>query len=77
VYCIPKDFDGTSLKPVENRSVVSKVVGESSHLNCPWKGNSSGTRMKGQRTQVRSLVRCVHLASDGVFKVMMNIVILD
>jgi hypothetical protein len=33
--------------------------------------------MKGQRTQVRSLVRCSHLAPDGVFKVMMKIVILD
>jgi hypothetical protein len=32
---MPKDFDGTSLKPVKNRSVVSKVVDESDHLNCP------------------------------------------
>jgi hypothetical protein len=72
-----KDFDGTSLKPVGNRSVVSKVVGESSHLNCPWKGNSSGTRTKGQRSQVRSLVRCLHLAPDGAFKEMIQIVVLE
>jgi hypothetical protein len=42
----------------KNQMEVSKVFIESKHLNRSKKGNSSGTRRKGQRNLARGLVYC-------------------